>query len=148
MCTWSKFAHADVCADILCKSQLASKFNRSYFPCEFFSTHAAVFTWCDWQKRMHTHPHNWSRDWKLALCTCSVSAAKHFQHVATVRFQVLMAASMKFRVFWDVAPSSQVDADRHFRGVYCLHHQGEESKSTWLDGATSPKTLNLYRTGI
>jgi hypothetical protein len=26
-----------------------------------------------------------------------------------VRFQVLMAVSMNFRVFWDVAPCSQVD---------------------------------------
>jgi hypothetical protein len=28
-----------------------------------------------------------------------------------VRFQVLTAASMKFRVFWDVAPSSHVEAN-------------------------------------
>jgi hypothetical protein len=31
---------------------------------------------------------------------------------------------MKFRVLWDVAPCSHVEVDRHFRGVYCLHHQG------------------------
>jgi hypothetical protein len=40
-----------------------------------------------------------------------------------VRFQVLMAASMKFRVFCDVAPCSQFGADRRFRGEYCLNHQ-------------------------
>jgi hypothetical protein len=28
-----------------------------------------------------------------------------------VRFQVLKAASMKFRVFWDVPPHSQIDVD-------------------------------------
>jgi hypothetical protein len=39
-----------------------------------------------------------------------------------VRFQVLTAASMKLRVFWDVVPCSQVDVDRRFRGAYCLHH--------------------------
>jgi hypothetical protein len=39
-----------------------------------------------------------------------------------VRFQVLMVASMKFRVFWDVLPCSQVDVDQCFKGVYCLHH--------------------------
>jgi hypothetical protein len=33
---------------------------------------------------------------------------------------------MKFRVFWDVAPYSHVELDRRFRGVYCLHHQGDE----------------------
>jgi hypothetical protein len=29
----------------------------------------------------------------------------------TLRFQVLMVASMKFRVFWDVAPYSHVEVD-------------------------------------
>jgi hypothetical protein len=35
-----------------------------------------------------------------------------------VRFQVLMAASMKFRVFWDVAPCSHVEVERRFRVAY------------------------------
>jgi hypothetical protein len=35
--------------------------------------------------------------------------------------------SLKMAIFWDVAPSSLVDTDRHFRGAYCLHHQGEKS---------------------
>jgi hypothetical protein len=34
-----------------------------------------------------------------------------------VRFQVLMAASIKFTVFWDAAPCSYVEFDRRFRGV-------------------------------
>jgi hypothetical protein len=34
---------------------------------------------------------------------------------------------MKFRVFWDVLPCSQVDVDGRFRGAYCLHHQGSET---------------------
>jgi hypothetical protein len=42
-----------------------------------------------------------------------------------VRFQALTAASMKFRVFLDELPCSQVD-DRRFRGAYCLHHQGDD----------------------
>jgi hypothetical protein len=41
-----------------------------------------------------------------------------------VIFQVLTAASMVFKVFWDVAPCSHVEVDRRFRGGYCLHHQG------------------------
>jgi hypothetical protein len=40
-----------------------------------------------------------------------------------VRFQVLTAASMKMTLFWDVAPCSLVEIDRHFGGTYCLHHQ-------------------------
>jgi hypothetical protein len=33
---------------------------------------------------------------------------------------------LKFRVFWDVLPCSQVDVNRRFRGAYCLHHQRDE----------------------
>jgi hypothetical protein len=41
-----------------------------------------------------------------------------------VRFQVLTAASMKFRiVFWDVLPC-KIIVDRRFRGTCCLRHQG------------------------
>jgi hypothetical protein len=29
-------------------------------------------------------------------------------------------------VFWDVVPCSLVDIDLRFRGVYCLHHQGDD----------------------
>jgi hypothetical protein len=43
-----------------------------------------------------------------------------------VRFQVLTASSIKLRVIWNVAPCSHVEVDRHFRGAYCLHHQGNE----------------------
>jgi hypothetical protein len=39
-----------------------------------------------------------------------------------VRFQVLTAASMMFRiVFWDVLPCKMI-VDRRFRRAYCLHH--------------------------
>jgi hypothetical protein len=37
-----------------------------------------------------------------------------------VRFQVLTAASMKFRVFWDVAPCSHVEVDRRLRRFITL----------------------------
>jgi hypothetical protein len=41
-----------------------------------------------------------------------------------VRFQVLTAASMMFRVvFWDILPC-KIIVDRRFRGAYCLHYQG------------------------
>jgi hypothetical protein len=44
-------------------------------------------------------------------------------HEYFVRFQVLTAASMKFRfVFWDVMPC-KIIVDRRFRGTCCLHHQ-------------------------
>jgi hypothetical protein len=43
-----------------------------------------------------------------------------------LRFQVLMATSTKFRVFWDVTPCSHVEVDRSFRDAYCLYYQGDE----------------------
>jgi hypothetical protein len=46
------------------------------------------------------------------------------QLLTYVIFQVLTAASMKFRiVFWDVLPC-KIIVDRRFRGTYSLHHQG------------------------
>jgi hypothetical protein len=39
------------------------------------------------------------------------------------RFQVLTAASVKTRAFWDVALCSLVEVDHRFEGTYCLHHQ-------------------------
>jgi hypothetical protein len=46
------------------------------------------------------------------------------QSLKFVRFQVPTAASIKFRIFWNVAPCSHVEVDRRFRDVYYLHHQG------------------------
>jgi hypothetical protein len=37
-----------------------------------------------------------------------------FDNIEVVRFQVLTAASMKIRAFWDVAPCSLVGVDRRF----------------------------------
>jgi hypothetical protein len=45
-------------------------------------------------------------------------------------FQILAAASMKFRDVWDVSPCNHVKVDRRFRGAYCLHHQGKEAVRT------------------
>jgi hypothetical protein len=42
-----------------------------------------------------------------------------------VRLQVLTAANMKKRAFWDIAPCSLVGTDRRFRGAYYLHHEGD-----------------------
>jgi hypothetical protein len=37
-----------------------------------------------------------------------------------VRFQVLMAASMKMAAFWDIASCCLVKVDRRFRGTYFI----------------------------
>jgi hypothetical protein len=48
-----------------------------------------------------------------------------------VRFLVLKVASMKMRALWDIALCS-LGVGRRFRGVYCLHHQGDDGGSTHL----------------
>jgi hypothetical protein len=68
-----------------------------------------------------------------------------------VRFQLITAASMKIRTFWNVASCSLVGLYRRLRGVYCLHNQGDEWKQyappkrlstpTIIHGATSQKAL-------
>jgi hypothetical protein len=79
-----------------------------------------------------------------------------------VRFQVLTAASMMFRIiFWDVLPCKMI-VGRRFRGAYCLHHQGWVRVRAWwwwrqyaplkrlptiiLHGSTSQKIiLNTFK---
>jgi hypothetical protein len=45
------------------------------------------------------------------------SVIKNKQINNYVRFQVLTAASVKIRVFWDVAPCSHIEVDRRFRAL-------------------------------
>jgi hypothetical protein len=62
--------------------------------------------------------------WKMDLIKTHV---RILNKVTLVRFQVLTAASMMFRiVFWDVLPCKMI-VDQRFRGAYCLHHQGSSS---------------------
>jgi hypothetical protein len=60
-----------------------------------------------------------------AFSSSSLSSSSRPIHLvvsSSVRFQVLTAASMMFRiVFWDVLPCKTI-VDRRFRGAYCLHH--------------------------
>jgi hypothetical protein len=53
-------------------------------------------------------------------------------------------------VFWDVAPCHLVEVYRHFRGAFCLHHQGDRISemsvtSAKLHGAESQKTVIFVR---
>jgi hypothetical protein len=43
-----------------------------------------------------------------------------------VGFQFVTAAIMNITAIWDVAPCILIEADRNFRGRYCLHHQDDE----------------------
>jgi hypothetical protein len=60
-----------------------------------------------------------------------------------VRFHVLTAANMKFRVFWGVAPCSHTEVDWRFRGVYCLHHQDDDGGLMMEAVHTSERSVNF-----
>jgi hypothetical protein len=94
--------------------------------------------WLIFPEPLHFHPqryiyslrfinvHLQSTDHELIPARNARPAAMHGSANGSnvVRFQVLTAASMKFRiVFWDVLPCKLI-VDRRFRGTYCLHHQG------------------------
>jgi hypothetical protein len=52
-----------------------------------------------------------------------------------MRFEVL-TASMNMTAFWDIASYSLRYLGRHFRGAYCVHHQGHDdggSTHLWND---------------
>jgi hypothetical protein len=46
--------------------------------------------------------------------------------------EVLTPVTMKMAVFWIVAPCRLVWVYQHSRGLYCLHHQGDDGSSTDL----------------
>jgi hypothetical protein len=52
---------------------------------------------------------------------------------------------MKFRVFWDVAPCSHVEVDRHFRGAYCIRHEGHKSITFFLFLITNVVSLPVLK---
>jgi hypothetical protein len=60
---------------------------------------------------------------EMKLLISCITQTESINNLVYVRFQVLTAASMKFRfVFWDVLPC-KITVDRRFRGTCCLHHQ-------------------------
>jgi cAMP phosphodiesterase len=57
-----------------------------------------------------------------------------------VRFQVLVAESMKMTVFWDVEPCSLTETGRHFRGAFCLRNQGDEFIALMVEVVSTSET--------
>jgi hypothetical protein len=58
------------------------------------------------------------------------------------RFQVLTTASMKN---WNIVPCSIVEVDRSFRGVYYIHHEGDDNRPDEAE-RTSETLLYIYET--
>jgi hypothetical protein len=64
----------------------------------------------------------------------------------SVSFQVLTAASMKFKIdFWDVLPY-KIIVDRRFRGTCCLHHRGLLTALIMEAARTSETLVDNYFT--
>jgi hypothetical protein len=59
-----------------------------------------------------------------------------------VGFQVLTAVSMKMAVFWFLAPYSQVEVYRRFKGA-CCHHQGA---ALMMEASKNSETSVNYQT--
>jgi hypothetical protein len=90
---------------------------------------------------------------RLVLCLTSVTVWMQTAITKShVTFQFIRVVSVKMSAFWDRAPCSVIEADRRFRGVYCLHHQGihhcddRDSMHFWnvwvrLHDAISQKTI-------
>jgi hypothetical protein len=57
-----------------------------------------------------------------------------------VRFHAVTVTSMKFRVFWDVAPCSHIEVDRRFRGSFCLRHQGIHAITLMMKAVRTSET--------
>jgi hypothetical protein len=68
----------------------------------------------------------------LEICVQHLFSEGGRNLIFCLRFQVLTAASMKFRVFCDVLPCSQINVDRRFRDACCLRHSPDDGGNTHL----------------
>jgi hypothetical protein len=60
------------------------------------------------------------------LKTLESKLGQKASYLGLVRFQILMAESMKTTDFWDIALCSLTEVE-HFRGAYCLYHHNPET---------------------
>jgi hypothetical protein len=46
---------------------------------------------------------------------------------------------------WDMAQCSLVELDKRFRGAYCLHHQGDQSRSMIVNSRQRLEDITFQR---
>jgi hypothetical protein len=63
-------------------------------------------------------------DWYAGQKISVLSGGSHGDKNEDMTFHVLTAVSMKMTAFLDMVPCSLTEVNQHFRGAYCLHHQG------------------------
>jgi hypothetical protein len=73
---------------------------------------------------------------------CFLKTVQYVDSEACEKIWMCNLDRKKISAFWDVAWSS-LGVDRHFRGAYCLHHEGVR-----LHGATSQKALIFILTAV
>jgi hypothetical protein len=66
----------------------------------------------------------------FSIETPSVTGMVSFQVLTATNMKSMGATPQKSADFWDVAPCSLVDTDRHFRGAYYLHYLSDRSSET------------------
>jgi hypothetical protein len=60
-----------------------------------------------------------------------ITCTAFFPQNSPLRFQVLMAVSMKMTAFWDVVPCRLSDGYKRLRDADCLHYHGYISGRRW-----------------
>jgi hypothetical protein len=63
-----------------------------------------------------------------------------------VGFEGLTAVGREMTVFWVVAPCSLVEVYQRFRGLSCLHHQGDKWRMMMEAARISETLVNFYQT--
>jgi SNF family Na+-dependent transporter len=64
------------------------------------------------------------------IFTTNVSYVNFFTLIAAMCWALCIFIQFEMTALWNIALCSLVEVDRHFRGAYCLHHQGNEAVST------------------
>jgi hypothetical protein len=81
-----------------------------------------------WNRKIHHSVHN--KITKGSYLQKDESSLTYTPYFYEIPFNIIVIYAQVFRVVsslkvvvcWDVAPCSQADIDRRFRGAYCLHH--------------------------
>jgi hypothetical protein len=74
-----------------------------------------------------THDLKTFESFSRALFSCGSKSSANL-----MRFQILTAASMKMRAFWDIAPCSLVGIDQCFRRTAYIIHRPDDGGSAHL----------------
>jgi hypothetical protein len=93
------------------------------------------------------------KPWIVEICNWGGIAVLNVtnKRTAVQIYRVLIAVNVKTTAFWDTASCNLEEVHRHFRGAYCLHHQGDQVSiiiALMMEAvSTSEMLVNFYETG-